>query len=73
MKVLRVRYLLHWLDEAEALRMLKGVEGAPQEIALSALSSGTLGSVGLRRGDHESAHQNRYHVYFGSETSNHIA
>lgn len=56
MKVLLVRYLLHWLEEAEAERMLKeGVEGTPQETALSPLSSGTLGSVGLRRGDHESA------------------
>ena len=56
MKVLLVRYLLHWLEEAEAERMLKeGVEGTPQETALSPLSSGTFGSVGLRRGDHESA------------------
>lgn len=55
MKVLRVKYLLHWLEEADALRMLKGVEGAPQETALSPLSSGTPGRVGLLRGDHESA------------------
>ncbi len=56
MKVLLVRYLLHWLEEAEAERMLKdGVEGTPQETALSPLSSGTFGRVGLRRGDHESA------------------
>lgn len=54
MNVLLVRYLLHWLEDAE--RMLKeGVEGTPQQTALSPLSSGTFGSVGLRKGDHESA------------------
>lgn len=54
MKVLRVRYLLHWLDVAEHVRVLKGVVGTPHETTLSALSSGTFGRPGLS-GDHESA------------------
>jgi hypothetical protein len=52
MNVLRVRYLCHWLLEADAERGTCGVLTLLQDVWLS--SSSTLGSAGLR-GEIESA------------------